>query len=56
MSGFKSALYAGSVMHHRLRPREHRLRYSIFYLLLDLDERFCRKFFSSVELCQDRCI
>lgn len=38
MSGFKSALYAGSVMHHRLRPREHRLRYSIFYLLLDLDE------------------
>lgn len=38
MSGFKSALYAGWVMHHRLRPREHRLRYSIFYLLLDLDE------------------
>lgn len=33
-----SALYTGSVMHHRLRPREHRLRYSIFYLLLDLDE------------------
>jgi DUF1365 family protein len=38
MSGFHSALYAGSVMHKRLRPREHRLRYSIFYLLLDLDE------------------
>ncbi len=38
MSGFRSALYTGSVMHHRLRPREHRLRYSIFYLLLDLDE------------------
>ncbi|KAA0069565.1 DUF1365 family protein [Tardiphaga sp. P9-11] len=38
MSGFHSALYAGSVMHHRLRPREHRLRYSIFYMLLDLDE------------------
>ncbi len=38
MSGFHSALYAGSVMHHRLRPRQHRLRYSIFYLLLDLDE------------------
>jgi DUF1365 family protein len=38
MPGFHSALYTGSVMHHRLRPREHRLRYSIFYLLLDLDE------------------
>jgi DUF1365 family protein len=38
MSGFHSALYAGSVMHKRLRPREHRLRYSVFYLLLDLDE------------------
>ncbi len=34
----RSALYAGSVMHRRLRPREHRLRYSVFYLLLDLDE------------------
>lgn len=38
MPGSDSALYAGSVMHHRLRPKEHRLRYSIFYLLLDLDE------------------
>lgn len=38
MPGFRSALYTGSVMHHRLRPKEHRLRYSIFYLLLDLDE------------------
>ena len=38
MQGIQSALYAGSVMHHRLRPREHRLRYSVFYLLLDLDE------------------
>jgi DUF1365 family protein len=38
MPGFHSSLYFGSVMHHRLRPREHRLRYGIFYLLLDLDE------------------
>lgn len=38
MSDFQSALYVGSVMHHRLRPKQHRLRYSIFYLLLDLDE------------------
>jgi DUF1365 family protein len=33
-----SALYAGHVMHRRLRPRGHRLRYRIFSLLLDLDE------------------
>lgn len=33
-----SALYAGKVMHQRLRPRRHRLSYRMFYLLLDLDE------------------
>ncbi len=33
-----SALYVGHVMHRRTRPREHRLRYRIFSLLLDLDE------------------
>jgi uncharacterized protein len=33
-----SALYTGKVTHCRLRPRQHRLRYRIFYLLLDLDE------------------
>ena len=33
-----SAIYAGSVMHRRMRPRRHRLHYSIFSLLLDLDE------------------
>jgi len=33
-----SALYIGHVMHHRLRPRGHRLRYRLFTLLLDLDE------------------
>ncbi len=38
MQSFRSALYAGSVMHHRLRPKQHRLRYRLFYLLLDLDE------------------
>ncbi len=37
MSG-ESALYAGSVMHQRLRPVRHRLRYRVFSLLLDLDE------------------
>lgn len=34
----QSALYIGHVMHHRLRPRVHRLRYRLFTLLLDLDE------------------
>jgi DUF1365 family protein len=33
-----SALYPGTVSHHRLRPREHRLAYRIWSLLIDLDE------------------
>jgi hypothetical protein len=33
-----SALYLGRVMHHRSRPRVHRLGYRVFSLLLDLDE------------------
>lgn len=33
-----SALYSGSVVHRRLRPVAHRLRYRVFSLLLDLDE------------------
>jgi DUF1365 family protein len=33
-----SALYAGTVMHRRVRPRAHRLRYRVFWMLLDLDE------------------
>ena len=33
-----SALYRGEVMHRRLRPRPHRLRYRLFSLFLDLDE------------------
>ncbi len=33
-----SALYVGEVRHIRLRPRNHRLRYRVFMLLLDLDE------------------
>lgn len=37
MSG-ASALYAGEVMHVRLKPRRHRLAYRLFSLLLDLDE------------------
>jgi uncharacterized protein len=34
----RSALYAGTVMHRRVRPRAHRLRYRVFWMLLDLDE------------------
>jgi uncharacterized protein len=35
---FRSALYVGSVVHRRLRPRAHRLRYRLFWMLVDLDE------------------
>ena len=33
-----SALYPSLVTHHRLRPREHRLAYRIWSILIDLDE------------------
>lgn len=33
-----SGAYCGHVVHARTRPRKHRLRYSVFYLLLDLEE------------------
>ena len=35
---FNSCLYAGQVYHRRTRPAEHRLRYSVFTLFLDLAE------------------
>lgn len=35
---FQSALYIGSVIHRRMRPRAHHLRYRVFWTLLDLDE------------------
>lgn len=34
----QSAAFTGAVVHARRRPRAHRLRYRVFYLLLDLDE------------------
>lgn len=34
----RSALYIGNVFHQRFRPRRHRLRYRVFWFLLDLDE------------------
>ncbi|MGY9014527.1 MAG: DUF1365 domain-containing protein [Rhodospirillales bacterium] len=33
-----SAIYEGAVVHERVRPRRHRLRYGVFMMLLDLDE------------------
>lgn len=33
-----SSLYAGTVTHKRLRPRQHALAYRVFMILLDLDE------------------
>jgi DUF1365 family protein len=34
----RSALYLGDITHRRLRTRQHRLRYRLCYLLIDLDE------------------
>lgn len=34
----RSAIYTGTVIHTRLRPKRHRLTYRVFSLLLDLDE------------------
>lgn len=33
-----SAIYVGAVMHRRMAPRIHALRYRVFWLLLDLDD------------------
>lgn len=33
-----SGIYQGTVMHRRLRPKPHALRYRVFSLLIDLDE------------------
>lgn len=34
----RSALYIGSVMHRRMRPKPHRLHYRVFWILFDLGE------------------
>lgn len=36
--GVASALYRGTVVHRRTRPRRHHLRYRIFQMLIDIDE------------------
>lgn len=45
-----ASIYSGQVMHHRMKPAEHRFSYSVFSLLLDLDQlgkaRKLSRFFS----------
>jgi DUF1365 family protein len=38
MTGRRSCLYFGTVLHQRVRPKRHRLSYGVFSLYLDLDE------------------
>lgn len=38
MTDLVSALYVGHVVHRRIAPRRHRLRYALFQVLLDLNE------------------
>lgn len=38
MNDLRSCLYFGTVVHRRLRPRSHLLKYRVFNLCLDLDE------------------
>jgi len=38
MSMESAAIYRGEVVHERLRPKHHKLRYRVFSLLVDLDE------------------
>jgi DUF1365 family protein len=38
MSIFRSSIYESRVFHKRLKPKQHRLAYRVFYMLLDLDE------------------
>lgn len=41
-----SALYAGIVVHHRLRPARHRMRYGMDWMLFDLDDMPKARLFS----------
>jgi len=38
MSIFHSGIYESRIFHKRVKPKQHRLAYRVFYLLLDLDE------------------
>ncbi len=41
-----SAIYAGTVIHQRLKPARHRLRYKLFWMLFDLDDMPRARLFS----------
>jgi len=41
MNDMHSALYFGDVMHQRVKPRRHRLRYRVFFTFVDIDELSC---------------
>jgi len=45
MSGFRSCIYTGTVVHKRLEPKRHAFSYQVFTLCLDVDEidRLARK-------------
>ena len=50
--GLSSAIYRGTVYHSRKRPREHRFKYRLFMMYVDLDEvdhLFDRNLFWSTE-------
>jgi uncharacterized protein len=52
MNGLASAIYEGTVVHCRHRPRQHRFTYRMAQLYLDLDELqevFARRWFWSVD-------
>ncbi|MDG2032885.1 MAG: DUF1365 domain-containing protein [Rhodospirillales bacterium] len=38
MTNITAGIYQGRVVHERLRPRQHRLSYGVFSLLVDLDD------------------
>ncbi len=38
MTGYRSSLYVGTVVHKRLAPRQHGFSYRVFTLCLDVDE------------------
>lgn len=38
MNALVSSIYAGTVMHRRVKPKQHKLAYDVYSLLLDLDE------------------
>ena len=38
MYNIKNCIYLGNVFHARLRPKQHKLNYNVFYLNINLKE------------------